>query len=64
MKITTMASGGIKGYLNVKLSNAVFNVVTIARGVELAEAQDEWSLVVVNPSFTADILGNQHRLGL
>ena len=31
MKIATMATGGIGGYLAVKLSNAGFKVATIAR---------------------------------
>ena len=36
MKIATMATGGIGGYLAVKLSIAGFNVSTIARGRHLA----------------------------
>ena len=35
MKIATMATGGIGGYLAVKLSNAGFKVATIARGDHL-----------------------------
>ena len=35
MKIATMATGGIGGYLAVKLSNGGFKVATIARGDHL-----------------------------
>ena len=35
MKIVTLGTGGIGGYLAVKLSIAGFKIATIARGVHL-----------------------------
>ena len=40
MKIATMATGGIGGYLAVKLSIAGFKVSTIARGAHLAAIKE------------------------
>ena len=40
MKIATMATGGIGGYLAVKLSNVGFKVATIARGAHLAAIKE------------------------
>lgn len=40
MKIATMATGGIGGYLAVKLSNVGFKVATIARGAHLAAIRE------------------------
>lgn len=41
MKIATMATGGIGGYLAVKLTQAGHQVATIARGAHLAAIQDK-----------------------
>ena len=49
MKIATMATGGIGGYLAVKLSNAGFKVATIARGDHLT-AINENGLILDGPN--------------
>ena len=48
MKIATMATGGIGGYLAVKLSNAGYKVATIARGAHLAAIKEN-GLVLDGP---------------
>ena len=40
MKIATMATGGIGGYLAVKLSIAGYKVATIARGAQLSAIKE------------------------
>ena len=49
MKIATMATGGIGGYLAVKLSNAGFKVATIARGAHLAAIKQK-GLILDGPN--------------
>ena len=49
MKIATMATGGIGGYLAVKLSNVGFKVATIARGAHLAAIKEN-GLVLDGPN--------------
>ena len=49
MKIATMATGGIGGYLAVKLSNAGFKVATIARGAHLAAIKEK-GLILDGPN--------------
>ena len=49
MKIATMATGGIGGYLAVKLSDAGFKVATIARGAHLAAIKEN-GLILDGPN--------------
>ena len=49
MKIATMATGGIGGYLAVKLSNVGFKVSTIARGAHLAAIKEN-GLILDGPN--------------
>lgn len=51
MRIATMATGGIGGYLAVKLSNSGHDVATIARGAHLEAIRDN-GLTLETPSGT------------
>ena len=49
MKIATMATGGIGGYLAVKLSIAGFKVSTIARGAHLVAIKENGLILSQGP---------------
>ncbi|NRB29618.1 MAG: hypothetical protein HRU27_03345 [Rhizobiaceae bacterium] len=42
MRIATMATGGIGGFLAVKLQNSGHEVATIARGDHLKAISEKW----------------------